>query len=115
MATAAEVHRRLGRRVKILREGLGLTQVDLAESLGLDASTVRALEAGRRGCSLVVLVNLASKLGTAPGDLLDRAPKKQSDSARDLAAQVVAAMDEGDQRLALSLLRALRRHADRRR
>lgn len=116
MATATEVQHRLGRRIRQHRQRVGLTQVELAESIGLDASTVRALESGRRGCSLHVLVNLAEKLGVTPGELLNQdAKQKGSISPGVSAAQIVESLEPRWQETAVDLLKLLKRRTEQER
>lgn len=110
MLTAAGIQKRLGLRLRHHRERVGLTQVALAESIGLDASTIRALESGRRGCSLHVLVNLAQELGITPGELLDAQTAKDAETANGvLAAQVVASLEPQWQVMAIDLLKVLKK------
>lgn len=66
MATTA-----IGRRLRALREGQGMTQVALARAARLDRITIIALEVGRhRRPTADSLVRLARALGTTPDDLL---------------------------------------------
>jgi transcriptional regulator with XRE-family HTH domain len=76
-ATAYDRHRaHLGRRVRDLRKGAGLTQVDLAARLGISQTTVSQIEAGRGRWTLtaplverlVEILGLASEVRT---ELLD--------------------------------------------
>jgi transcriptional regulator with XRE-family HTH domain len=60
----------LGERVKIRREGLGLTQRSLAEKLGVEASHVAFIESGRRKPSLKLVARLADILGLNRQNLL---------------------------------------------
>jgi len=61
----------IGRRVRAARQRLELTQEELAERVDMEAATVRAVEAGRRGLSVESLVRLAEALHVSPGALLE--------------------------------------------
>lgn len=45
------------------REGLGMTQNELANDVGIHTSTVWKIEAGKRGIGLAALNALAARLG----------------------------------------------------
>jgi transcriptional regulator with XRE-family HTH domain len=53
------VLRRLGRRVRTLREERALTQEDAAELAGLDARHFQAIEAGESNVTMATLHGLA--------------------------------------------------------
>jgi len=60
---ASEIHARvLGRKLKDTRQALGLTQAALAERLGVSASYLSAVEAGRRNLTLGQIANIASAM-----------------------------------------------------
>ena len=63
---ASEIHSKLfGRELRHTRQELGLTQAQVAERLGVSASYIAAVEAGRRNLTLGQLANIANamKLG----------------------------------------------------
>jgi len=60
----------LGKRVKILRRQLHLTQEQLAEKLGLSASFLGHIERGTRAASLETVVALCNVLDVSPEYLL---------------------------------------------
>jgi transcriptional regulator with XRE-family HTH domain len=64
------VSRRLGARVRALREELGITQERCAWDCDLDKGYVSQVESGKRLPSLQVLFTLAKRLGVEPADLL---------------------------------------------
>ena len=98
--------RDIGRRVKEARKHLSLTQAELAERLDLEAVTVRAIEAGRRGLSLDSLIRLASALHITPGALLDAGPTSPTSVGQE-AALLVDALEPEWQKSALVILREL--------
>jgi transcriptional regulator with XRE-family HTH domain len=59
-----------GRRVKQLRERQGLTQVRLAEALGMSRTSITNIEVGRQRVLLHQLLRLAEILKVHPVDLL---------------------------------------------
>jgi transcriptional regulator with XRE-family HTH domain len=63
----------LGRAVRTLREGHGLSQVQLAEVTGFMQSWISHVEHGRRNPSWSNVVRLAAGLGVTPAALVARA------------------------------------------
>jgi transcriptional regulator with XRE-family HTH domain len=59
----------LGKRIRELREGRGLTRVQLGVYAGVSTATVSLAENGRRTPNAETLVKLADALGVEPGDL----------------------------------------------
>ena len=67
----SETARRLIKRLRLLRENLGLTQEQLAEQAGLEYKHYQAVEAGRKkDLRLSTLLKLAKGLGLEPWELL---------------------------------------------
>ena len=60
-----------GSNVRRLRESLGMTQENLAESAGLDRSYIGGIERGDRNPALTAILRLAAALRVAPGALFD--------------------------------------------
>ena len=60
----------LGDRVRELRQKRGLTQVDLAERLGVPQSRVSEIESGSRVPNLVTMLRLSIALDCKPTALL---------------------------------------------
>jgi transcriptional regulator with XRE-family HTH domain len=59
----SDVHAKVvGRELKETRQALGLTQAVLAERLGVSASYISAVEAGRRNLTLGQLANIANAM-----------------------------------------------------
>lgn len=59
----------MGAKIRALREAKGMTQVELAEALGVDQTTISAWERGIAEPTIFNLRRLADILGVAPGDL----------------------------------------------
>lgn len=64
------VARRLGARVRALREALGVTQERFAWDCDLDKGYVSQVESGKRLPSIQVLFSFAKRLEVEPADLL---------------------------------------------
>jgi transcriptional regulator with XRE-family HTH domain len=59
----SEVHAKVvGRELKGTRRALGLTQAEVAGRLGVSASYVSAVEAGKRNLTLAQLANIANAM-----------------------------------------------------
>jgi transcriptional regulator with XRE-family HTH domain len=59
----SEIHAKLvGREIKATRRALELTQAQVAQRLGVSASYVAAVEAGRRNLTLGQLANIANAM-----------------------------------------------------
>ena len=61
---------RLGARIAALRKQQGITQVQLAETLGVSQQTITAYEVGRRRIQVSALPVIAQALGVAVEGLL---------------------------------------------
>jgi transcriptional regulator with XRE-family HTH domain len=61
----------VGRRARARREELGLSQMQLAERIGLHFTFVSSVERGERNLSLASLLRLAEGLDMSPAKLVD--------------------------------------------
>jgi transcriptional regulator with XRE-family HTH domain len=61
----------LGRRARLRRDALGLSQMALADRIGLHFTFVSEVERGERNLSLSSLLRLAQGLETNPAELVD--------------------------------------------
>lgn len=60
---ASEIHAKVaGREIRETRHALGLTQVEVAERLGVTPSYIAAVEGGRRNLTLGQLANIANAM-----------------------------------------------------
>lgn len=59
-----------GQRLRARRTELGLSQMALADQVGLHFTYVSSVERGERNISLENIVRLADTLGTDPGQLI---------------------------------------------
>jgi transcriptional regulator with XRE-family HTH domain len=69
-----DMRRLVGRNVRAAREGLGLTQEQLAERSGFSQQYISGLETGRRNLTVVSLFEFAQALETTPVALITPAP-----------------------------------------
>lgn len=67
---STDIRVRLGNRVRDLRKKRGLTQVELAEMLGVDRSYLSEIETGKKDPSLRVLKTIADGFKLSLAQLL---------------------------------------------
>jgi len=65
-----KVYRAIGARIRTLRQGLRLTQAEVAERVGIDPSFYGQIERGANTPSLRTLFAVAAVLRVEPADLL---------------------------------------------
>jgi transcriptional regulator with XRE-family HTH domain len=75
-----KVYREIGARIRAIRSAARLTQAEVAEKAGLDASFFGQLERGANVPSLRSLYAIAAALLVEPADLLPRLVKGKSAS-----------------------------------
>jgi transcriptional regulator with XRE-family HTH domain len=64
----------IGANVRIHRRRANLTQVQLAELIGLEVKTLQKIETGHGNCTARVLAALSLALSIDPGELFKAAP-----------------------------------------
>jgi len=67
--------RAMGTRITQYRKESGLTQVQLAETMGVSQQTVAAWEVGRRGVPVAIVPALARALGVGVDTLIGETPR----------------------------------------
>jgi transcriptional regulator with XRE-family HTH domain len=92
---AADLLRTIGRNIRHLRSGKGLTLQVLGEQTGLSPSMLSLLERGKTGPSIGTLVVLASALGAQMTDLLDSSVRDSHDVVARAASQRTFQTAEG--------------------
>lgn len=75
--TPAQVE--LGRRVRARRKEMGLSQMALAEQVGLHFTFISTVERGERNLSLASLLAIATGLGVDLGELVTNLPASDQD------------------------------------
>jgi ribosome-binding protein aMBF1 (putative translation factor) len=68
----------LGKNVRRLREGLELSQAQLAGAIGTDQAAIGLIELARANPTLLTLEALAKALDTTVADLLTRPPRSRT-------------------------------------
>lgn len=72
-----ERRKKLGERIRLMRHGLGLKQMELAERLGVSKGAIAAYEIGKNEPNLKNLIGLSRILGVSTDWLLGEAPLPQ--------------------------------------
>ncbi len=104
--------RRFGERLRKLRRGAGMSQLDLGVATGVSTPFISGLERGVRQPSLQSLLKLAGGLGVTLEDLvrgLDGASAAVNDGEVTRVVQVMRAMKRGEARQAVDVVEALAR------
>lgn len=102
----------VGDRIRVLRQSRGMTQIDLAEDLGITQSNLSAIERGARGLTVHQAVKLARALRVTTDEILN--PTKAAAKSRDMMEdrrflrrlQKVGELPERDQQALLRTLDA---------
>lgn len=102
-------YKQLGQRIATLRKARGLTQVQLAERMGVAQQTFAHYEAGRLRLLAGALPGLAGELGVSVEELLGEAKAKRA-AKRGPAPKIqqqleaVSSLPKNDQRAVMRLL-----------
>ncbi|MBW2662415.1 MAG: helix-turn-helix domain-containing protein [Deltaproteobacteria bacterium] len=75
------IYKIFGLKLRDARKKSGLTQVDLADRVGLSRTSITNIEKGRQGIPLHMLLQLASAVGVQPVGLL---PETKNSPEQDL-------------------------------
>lgn len=97
----------LGARIARLRKEQGITQVQLAEQLGVSQQTVTAYESGKRRVPISHLPRLAALLGVSIEELIGEEPKPaKRGPVPKLQRQIerIAALPKPQQRFVMQML-----------
>jgi transcriptional regulator with XRE-family HTH domain len=101
----------IGLRIKLLRQGQGLTQIELGERLEMTQSNLSAIERGIRGVTVHQVVRVAKALGVATDEILmaEKAPPPGRRPRKRLMKRLqrIQEIPERDQRIVLQLLEGL--------
>jgi transcriptional regulator with XRE-family HTH domain len=101
----------LGERVALLRKARGITQVVLAEALGVSQQTVQAYEVGRRRIPVSTLRLLAKTLGVSLDELMaedEHAPRKREPVPQvQRQLERISALPKPKQRAVMDVIEAL--------
>ena len=97
----------LGERITRLRKEQGITQVQLAEQLGVSQQTVTAYESGKRRVPISHLPRLAALLGTSIEELIGEVPrpaKRGPVPKLQRQIELIAALPKPHQRFVMQML-----------
>lgn len=67
----ADMYAQIGAEIRRRREGLGLSQAQLAEKIGVGRTSITMIERGAQAILVHQLIELASALRVSPDKLLD--------------------------------------------
>lgn len=106
----------LGERIAALRKDSALTQIQLAQSMGVSQQTVASWEVGRRGVPVSALPALARILGAGVETLIgEKAPPAKRGPTPKLQQQVerLSRLPQSKQRVVMEMLEGLLSQAAR--
>ena len=72
-----DVRKRVGTNLKRIRQGLGLSQEELAFESGLHRTYISGVERGVRNPTVLVLEEIAKALKVPAAELLEEAPRRK--------------------------------------
>lgn len=115
MAPALSLHEQIGQRIAALRKEMGLTQLGLAEAVGVSRSAVAQWETGRAGQLIPNLTAIAQALGVGIETLTHgedkRAPSNAASGDEMAMLRLYRACKPEDRQILLRTARRLARSA----
>lgn len=112
-----EVERRIGSRLRALRQDRRLTQEELAELAEIHPTFLAKIEAGQRLPSLVVIKRLANALGVPTASIVSAVDECEWASPEDRVADELVALLKGctgeELEFVKDFIMMLKRHARR--
>jgi transcriptional regulator with XRE-family HTH domain len=106
----------LGARIAQLRKDSGITQIQLADTLGVSQQTVASWEVGRRGVPVSLLPALARTLGCGVEELVgEKTPPAKRGPAPKLQQQMdrLSRLPKAKQRVVIEMLEGVLSQAGR--
>ena len=103
-------YKKLGERVSNLRKEQQMTQVEMAETLGISQQLVAAYEAGQRKIPVSLIPTLSQLFATPVEELLDikqKSNKRGPASKLQLQTEQIARLPRTKQRFVMDMLDAL--------
>lgn len=70
----AEINKQIGRKIKLIRKIRGISQIELAEKIGLSFQQVQKYEKGSTAISVLRLTHIAEALDTNPSVFVEDDP-----------------------------------------
>lgn len=105
----ANVSEKIGTRIRTLRKRAELTQQELAECAGVSYKYLGQVERGQVNLSVEKMVEIASGLHVAPGELLDVQTKESPTLSK--AKLILSELSKKELAMALDMLESLKRHS----
>lgn len=96
----------LGKRIRLAREKLNMTQQQLAEAIDMSPNYIGKIERADRVLSLETLVRIANALGTSVDYLLNESVNINSLRITDEAKSYILRMNEKEQRYVLDIIKS---------
>lgn len=96
----------LGRKIRILRDALGMTQEKLAEEVNISLKHLGEIERGRGNPTLTTIVSLAAALHVTASELM--AAVEGGGALDTVSVEIRALVDQGDQPTKRQMLRVLK-------
>lgn len=103
MMSSDQLYNTIGKRVRLRRERLGLTQEQLADHVGLTRTSISNIEQGRQKILVHMLYNLAEALAVAPEALLPLEDTER-DERETWEAQIPPGLEPAEQEWVLRVL-----------
>ena len=69
--TYMDIKETVGKRIKYLRNQIGISQEELADRAGIDRTYITSVECGKRNISIVNVEKIANALGVTLSKLFD--------------------------------------------
>ena len=66
-----DIKAKVGKRIKYIRNQLGVSQEELADKAGIDRTYITSVECGKRNVSIVNIEKIANALGVTLSTLFD--------------------------------------------
>ena len=89
-----EIRKIFAENIHRLRTSSGMSQVDLADKLGMAKQNMNALEKGRKAVTEKTIVKLSEALGCRPSDLLSESKPGQYEEITGLILSEISKMDK---------------------
>jgi transcriptional regulator with XRE-family HTH domain len=105
-ATMSEAAVQLGRKIRTLRDALGMTQEKLAEEVNISLKHFGEIERGRSNPTLITIVSLANALHVTPAELM--AAVDEREPLDTVSTEIRALVEKEDERTRQRMLRVLK-------
>ena len=100
----------IGKRMRALRQALGLTQAEVAEAADIETSFYGQVERGANVPSLKTLMAVARALNAAPADLLPSAEPRSELPYNKAIDRILEPLPDKNKRLVLDMVKDMAEH-----